>query len=184
MAKRVSLLRTGGRFRGSGGAPSTNVSFSEALRDFRLNTEAKLTSVVRQSFHEVVTIAGTPVGGGGRMPVITSFLRNSLVVTVNDPTVPPVRGYGLSEAQKRAAPRADPTWGLKISKIEAGDFMRATWTAYYARIVEYGLRGPPRFFVRGAVEKWDQIVRKNAAEVGQRIFRRSGARVPTRRFRR
>lgn len=112
---------------------------------------ARLEAVFRQSAQEVIADAQVPVAKGGRMPVDTGFLRNSLV-------------SGLNGAVTSSGPDG---YVLTIAGAGLEDTVFAGWTANYARHVEYGARGRPgRFFMRGAAQKWPQIVAANAKKVG------------------
>ena len=113
------------RYRRGGPTPE---SFVADVRQWRLDTEAKMSALVRLSTQDVIRDAQKPgpskanptASGGGRMPIDTGFLRNSIVVLINIAQLPPLIGRKLSRAAKIAAGRSDQTYGLKVSKIEGG----------------------------------------------------------------
>tara|TARA_Y100000296_G_C5150888_1_gene246350 strand:- start:774 stop:1169 length:396 start_codon:yes stop_codon:yes gene_type:complete len=124
--------------------------FTADLSRFRDKTKAKVTAVVKQSAQEVFAIAQKPIAQGGRMPVDTGFLRNSLQSSLNGSTY--LKG--------------PDSYTLAIAGMEAGDRMFGGWTADYAIHQEYGTsRMPGRFYMRGAAQQWQAVVAKNAAEV-------------------
>lgn len=144
------------RGRGSGVATYEHLTFAAAIEKIKERTAEKLTALVRQCSQDVIADAQTPVAAGGRMPVDTGFLRNSLTTSLNG-------GGGVEGGDNYVA---------KIAEAEPGDIIDARWTAEYAAAVEYGHAAPydaggplivqPRFYARGAVEKWPQIVERNA----------------------
>jgi hypothetical protein len=112
----------------------------------------KMRRVALQSIDDVVRIAQTPVSAGGRMPVDTSFLRNSLVSSLND-------GGGTKGAD---------SFTFTLAGLKLGDFATFEWSANYARVRHY----KPESFGQGgglfrdaAAKQWQVIVRKNAEAV-------------------
>ena len=138
---------------------ATPQTFVADIERFALNTEAKLDALVRESSQEVISSAQTPqpsvkLTGGifetGKVPVDTAHLRNSLVVDIP--------GRGTAEG--------GDTYVLLVGEAEAGDVIRAWWTAEYARTIEAGDgRIRPRFFVRTHTERWTDIVYSIAARL-------------------
>jgi len=125
-------------------------NFQAQVSKHVLDYKGRLESVFKESAQDLIRQAQQPVAQGGRMPVDTGFLRNSLVSGLNGSTA-------LSGAD---------SYVMAIAGAEPGDTIHAYWTAHYARYVEYGARGrPPRFFARGAAQDWPRIVRENAAKV-------------------
>lgn len=112
-------------------------------------TEARLNAVVKGSAQDLIADAQQPVAKGGRMPVDTGFLRNSLQSSLLGSTT-------LSGADSYVA---------VVAGMEAGDVAEFGWRAEYAQHVEYGARGRPgRLFAGGAARKWPQIVAANVAK--------------------
>lgn len=124
------------------------LSFEAQVAGHVARYRERLEAVYKQSAQDVIADAQVPVAKGGRMPVDTGFLRNSLQTSLNGST-------SLTGAD---------SYVLTIAGAELGDVIEAGWTANYARAVEYGARGrPPRFFMRGAAQRWETIVQANAA---------------------
>lgn len=115
--------------------------------------------VLKASAQELVSIAQTPEAQGGRMPVDTGFLRNSLV-------------SGLNGAMNQGG---GDSYGLTIAGMKLGDTAQFAWVAAYARRLEYGFTGQDspgrnysqggRHFVGSAAAQWQRIVAENAAKV-------------------
>jgi len=125
-------------------------TFTAQVRRINERNKRKIMAVVKQSAQEVFADAQLPVSQGGRMRVDTGFLRNSLQSSLNGST----------------ALSGEEGYILAISQMKAGDRMFGGWTAEYAMAREFGARGQlPDFFMRGAAQKWQSIVAKNAALV-------------------
>lgn len=125
-------------------------TFTAQIKAFADRTQEKIEAVVKQSAQEVFSIAQTPKAQGGRMPVDTGFLRNSLIASLNGSTV----GGGAD------------AYVLAVAGAELGDTIFAGWTANYARFMEYGTsKTPANFFMLSAAQQWQAIVAKNAALV-------------------
>lgn len=125
-------------------------TFTAQIKAFADRTQEKIEAVVKQSAQEVFTIAQTPKAQGGRMPVDTGFLRNSLIASLNGSTV----GGGAD------------AYVLAVAGAELGDTIFAGWTASYARFMEYGTsKTPANFFMLSAAQQWGAIVERNAALV-------------------
>lgn len=138
-------------------------SFSAQVDAFVAQTEQRTTAVFKASAQDVIADAQTPKGKGGRMPVVTSFLRNSHVSGLNGST-------SLSGSD---------SYVLTIAQAKLGDAITGGWTAAYAMRIEFGYTGTdslgrsfnqaPQFFLRGAAQKWQQFVNANAAKLKARI---------------
>ena len=122
-------------------------SFTAQIKAFTDRAKEKLETVVKASAQEVFSIAQTPKAQGGRMPVDTGFLRNSLVAELNGSTV-----AGGADA-----------YVLAVAGMDLGDTVFAGWTAKYARHMEYGTsRTPGNFYMLAAAQQWQAIVARNA----------------------
>lgn len=122
-------------------------TFTAQIKAFADKSKEKVEAVIKQSAQEVFSIAQTPKAQGGRMPVDTGFLRNSLIAQINGATV-----SGGSDA-----------YTLAIAGAEAGDTIFGGWTANYARFMEYGTsRTPGNFYMLSAAQQWQAIVARNA----------------------
>lgn len=125
-------------------------SFTASMRRFKTKVREKQTAVFRQSVQDVMEDAQTPVQQGGRMHVDTGFLRASLQSSLNGTT----------------ALSGPDSYSLAIATASFGDTYFGGWTASYAKAREFGSRGQaPDFFMRGAAQKWQAIVRANARKI-------------------
>lgn len=112
----------------------------------------RMDDLIRQSAQEVFEIAQTPSAQGGRMPVDTGFLRNSLVTSLNGST-------SLSGAA---------SYVMTIAGARAGDVIFGGWGAEYAVDQEFGSRGRAgKFFMRSAASEWNRIVQENARRLAR-----------------
>ena len=126
------------------------LTFAAQVKAFQDKTMERITAVVRQSCQDVIGDAQRPVGDGGRLPVDTGNLRNNVTTEI-------VGG---------ASAKGGDAYVLVIAQMEAGDTIRHSYHAEYAPHVEYGARGRrPRFFVRGATERWQEFVAQNVSRV-------------------
>jgi hypothetical protein len=124
--------------------------FTARVIAFTDRSKEKIEAVIKQSAQEVFSIAQTPKAQGGRMPVDTGFLRNSLVAELNGSAV----GGGAD------------AYTLAVAGAEIGDTIFAGWTADYARFMEYGTsRVAGSFYMLNAAQQWQAIVARNAALV-------------------
>lgn len=122
-------------------------TFTAQIKAFTDRTKEKLETVIKQSAQEVFSIAQTPKAMGGRMPVDTGFLRNSLIAELNGGTV----GGGAD------------AYVMAIAGMDLGDTVFAGWTANYARHMEYGTsRVAGNFYMLSAAQQWQAIVARNA----------------------
>lgn len=133
-------------------------SFAE-LGDWADKTEEQLMRIFKQSIQDVLELAQTPKAQGGHMPVVTSFLRNSLASDLN--------GVKLAEGPD--------SYVLALASLQAGDTAFFSWTAEYARRVHYGFTGTDSLgreynqagqpFRDNAAAQWQSIVAANAEKV-------------------
>jgi len=127
----------------------------------------RMTAVFRESAQRVIDTAQTvgpsvasPTGGaGGRMPVDTGFLRASMAVSFTGMPVGPSHNEGGASVTYNGQ---DVT--LVLARATPGQTIYAGWTAVYAPMMEerYG-------FMRGAAQKWQQIVREVVNEAKTRF---------------
>lgn len=141
--------------------PDFEKQFLERIARARENSEA----IMREAAQRLITIAQTPVGAGGNMPVDVGFLRGSLVVT-------PGRTPLLARDKPEGAGPVSYDPGPATLAILAWDFagpLRAVWTARYAKHVHYVARGRPgRPWVDLARQRWPQIVAEVTADARRR----------------
>lgn len=125
-------------------------SFTASVQAFADKTAARMRDVMRESVQDMMDIAQTPKAQGGRMPVDTGFLRNSVA-------------SGLNGAFGPAGP---DSYELTIAGMDLGDVARFAWTADYAIHQELGTsKMAGNHFVGSAAAQWPQIVERNAARV-------------------
>ncbi|WP_313609337.1 HK97 gp10 family phage protein [Rhizobium sp.] len=133
--------------------------FAADVRAFADKTRVQMHAVLAESLQDVVEIAQTPKAKGGRMPVDTGYLRNSLVSGLNGSFGPPSADSYL----------------LTIAQFQIGDVIRFAWTAPYARRINSGFSGTDSLgrtyeqvgahFIDAAAAQWPQIVTANAARL-------------------
>jgi hypothetical protein len=132
-------------------------SFSASVGAWVQASQGRMQAVLRQSIQDVIEDAQTPVAKGGRMRVDTGFLRNSGQAGIGQ--MP--RGPSVNTGE---APSSEGDVTLTLARLKPGDTLYFGWTANYARTREH-----KDGFLRMAVQKWQQIVNKNAAELRRRI---------------
>lgn len=114
-------------------------SFADQVAAFAAKAKGQLDEVVAGSARDVLATAQR------KAPVDTGELVDSLHVAIN--------GAPVAHGEEAA---------LAATRAKAGDVIRGEWTADHARPVEYGAAGrTPVPFVRGAVDQWPEIVRRN-----------------------
>jgi len=117
-------------------------------------TERRIDAVLKDATQSVVAVAQVTKAKGGRMPVDTGNLRNSLISSI----VGGAKGEGAS------------SYILVAGNMNGGDVATFTWTAEYAAAVNNGNRGRPgAHFVEGAVDQWPAIVRASTAKAKARV---------------
>ena len=114
------------------------------LDQWTKKTEKRIDAVLKDATQSVIAVAQQTKAKGGRMPVDTGNLRNSLQSSVAGGAV----GEGAS------------SYILAAAGMKGGDVATFTWTAEYAAAVNNGNNGRPgAHFVEGAVDEWPAIVR-------------------------
>jgi len=114
------------------------------LDQWTKKTEKRIDAVLKDATQSVVAVAQTSRDHGGRMPVITNNLRDSLESSI--------AGGASGEGESSHI--------LVAPLMKGGDLATFTWTAEYAAAVNNGNRGRPgAHFVEGAVDQWPAIVR-------------------------
>lgn len=133
--------------------------FLATVDKFVLETNERLTAVVRASVQDLVDQAQTPTGKGGKMRVDTGFLRASGQMSLTSMPSGPVRG----DKDKKYNFDMNTTVSV-LSGFKIGDTVFFGWTAGYAKYREV-YDG----FLASAVQNWQTIVNKNAAALKARL---------------
>ena len=124
------------------------------LDQWTKKTEKRIDAVLKDATQSVVAVAQQTKAKGGRMPVDTGNLRNSLQSSV--------AGGAMGEGAS--------SYILVAGNMKGGDLATFTWTAEYAAAVNNGNRGRPgAHFVEGAVDEWPAIVRASIAKAKARV---------------
>lgn len=136
--------------------------FSAQVAAFRDKCNRRGLAIFRQSAQEVAQRAGVPEARGGKMPVDTGNLRNSV---------------GASTTGMPGANAQPPE--LVLLTVQLGDSIYVGWTAAYAMRMEYGFQGEDSLgreysqagkgFLRSQVQLWPAIVAEVTAEVRRRF---------------
>lgn len=140
----------------------TNVeNFFADVDAWTRKSEALMLLVFQESAQRLLEKVQTPEAKGGNMPVMTGFLRSSMVVTLNTPHV------GFRERSNAQTYTYDLNqYAMAFSNAELGDTIYASFSARYAIFLEYGTtKIRPRSFVRTAAQQWPQIVNGVIREV-------------------
>ena len=124
------------------------------LDQWTKKTERRIDAVLKDATQSVVAVAQVSREKGGRMPVITGNLRNSL----------------QSSVAGGASGEGEESYIMVAGNMKGGDLATFTWTAEYAAAVNNGNRGRPgAHFVEGAVDEWPAIVRASIAKAKARV---------------
>ena len=120
-------------------------------------TQRRIDAVLKDATQSVVAVAQVSRDKGGRMPVITGNLRNSLQSSV--------AGGASGEGKE--------SYIMVAAGMKGGDLATFTWgndDIPYAAAVNNGARGRPgAHFVEGAVDQWPAIVRASIAKAKARV---------------
>jgi len=129
------------------------ITFAQ-LDQWTKKTERRIDAVLKDATQTVISVAQTPKSKGGRLPVDSGNLRNSLQSSV--------AGGAMGEGAS--------SYILVAAGMKGGDLATFTWTAEYAAAVNNGNRGRPgAHFVEGAVDQWPAIVRASIAKAKARV---------------
>ena len=124
------------------------------LDQWTKKTEKRIDAVLKDATQSVVAVAQQTKAKGGRMPVDTGNLRNSLQSSVAGGA----SGEGAS------------SYIMVAGNMKGGDVATFTYTAAYSKAVNNGNRGRPgAHFVEGAVDQWPAIVRASIAKAKARV---------------
>ncbi|KKX25296.1 hypothetical protein [Rhizobium sp. LC145] len=143
------------------------LTFTAQVAAFAEKVPGAVEAVFKESVQEVSEEMLKPTREGGRLRVVTGFLRASaLASTTAMPRI--IAGSGPVEGQ---------TYPFDFAQIEAviagadiTDTIYVGFTAGYAAHREYGANGQPAdAFVRMAAQNWPIIVDRKAAEIRARL---------------
>jgi hypothetical protein len=124
------------------------------LDQWTKKTEKRIDAVLKDATQSVIAVAQQTKAKGGRMPVITNNLRDSLESSI--------AGGAKGDGEE--------SYILVAGNMKGGDLATFTWAAEYARRVNDGNRGRPgAHFVEGAVDQWPAIVRASIAKAKARV---------------
>ena len=124
------------------------------LGQWPIKTQRRIDAVLKDATQTVIRTAQKTKAKGGRMPVRTGNLRNSLQSSI--------AGGASGEGKE--------SYIMVAGNMKGGDLATFTWTAEYAAAVNNGRNGRPgAHFVEGAVDQWPAIVRASTAEAKARV---------------
>ena len=124
------------------------------LDQWTKKTEKRIDAVMKDATQSVVAVAQQTKAKGGRMPVDTGNLRNSLQSSI--------AGGASGEGKE--------SYIMVAGNMKGGDLATFTWTAEYAAAVNNGRNGRPgAHFVEGAVDQWPAIVRASIRKAKARV---------------
>jgi len=127
------------------------------LDQWTKKTEKRIDAVLKDATQSVVAVAQQTKAKGGRMPVDTGNLRNSLQSSI--------AGGASGEGKE--------SYIMVAGNMKGGDLATFTWgndDVPYARPVNNGNRGRPgAHFVEGAVDQWPAIVRASIVKAKARV---------------
>lgn len=128
------------------------------LDKWALKTERRIDAVIKDSTQSVVEVMQTPKAKGGKIPVDTGNLRNTLMSSLSG-------GVGSQGAASHI---------MVAASMKAGDTATFTYTAAYARRVNSGFTGQDSLgrtynqtgahFVENAVDQWPALVAASVAK--------------------
>lgn len=135
--------------------------FGKEVQAIAEKVKQRNLAIFRATAQRVAEIASEPEASGGRMPVDTGFLRNSMAASIS----------GMPGSASQPLP-------LVLLQAELGSSVFVGWTAAYAMRMEYGFYGedslgreylqPGKAFLRGAVQQWTSIVNDVTIEARKR----------------
>lgn len=135
------------------------MSFQRRIRQLSGEYKDRMAKVYRQSTHDVYNDMTLTVSDGGRVRRDTGFLVNSAGAELNEMPRGPTKNETGGNVNQRLT-------GISIveaiARWKPGDWIGAGFTANYARYREM-----KDGMVRGAAEKWPDIVRRNASKVNK-----------------
>ena len=140
------------------------MSFSKGCSNFTEICRKRLAYTAKTATQSVFNDAQTPVSKGGRMRVDTNFLRASAVAKVGG--IPSGQSVNPDKSDYNSAANSagDNVYAQILRWVPGRDAIFIGWTANYARYREY-----QDGYMRGAILKWGEYVRKAAKEAQEKI---------------
>ena len=119
-------------------------------------SEALLTAVTKESVQTLAREANKSRFKGGKMPIDTGFLTNSMMAKIGSlPSGASVKPENYNRMEWDSGPVT-----LVINSMGAGDTIFIGWTAEYARFMEN------RFgFMRSASQRWPEFVDESVMQL-------------------
>lgn len=134
--------------------------FVATIKGFATKTEQQIRNVMRESVQDVIEEAQTPKAQGGRMPIDTGFLINSLVSGLNGAFSSP------SGTEDASGSSSFASYTLTIANMDLGDIAQFGWAAHYAMIQEVGnSKIVGNHYAGSAAAKWSDFVEANVARL-------------------
>lgn len=134
-----------------------NYKFTATVTAFAAGTIKRMQALVISSTVDLIEIAQTPTGKGGKMRVDTGFLRASGVYSFNGLPSGPARGAPDQQYNYNPVAEAD------LAGFNLGQTIWFGWTANYAKYRE-AYDG----FLISALQRWQEIVDKRCEEIQRR----------------
>jgi len=150
--------------------------FGKQVEAFVKETELRLRLVLREAVQETVSRAQRVMirpeaspeailqsaleGGDGRMPVVTGFLRASILAAIDK--IPSGQSDNPGKEKFAVGSYVGEPISVALLKWDPNrdETLYVGWTAHYAKYVE-----AHRGFLQGAVELWDVNVKKAVKNV-------------------
>lgn len=137
-------------------------NFVGQVDDIIRKNQAKMTAVARMSTQDLVNIVQTPVAKGGKMRLATGFLRASGQMSLTGVPSGPVRGE--KDVKYDDGNGKSATVIASLAGFQLGMSLFFGWTANYAKV-----RETYDGFLESGLQRWQEIVDKNVAEVKRRF---------------
>ena len=126
---------------------------SVTIAEWVAKSQARLDAVWKTAAQDIAREVQTPIAKSGRLPVDTSYLRNSFAASINSTP------SGNGDSAYSSGPVS-----IVINRAKIGDQVVFGWAAQYSIYMEAKYS-----FVRHAAQNWQQIVNKAAQKVKTRV---------------
>lgn len=132
--------------------------FAAQVGGFRDLCVRRQEAIIKTAAQRLAEHVQTPKPKGGKLPVDTSFLRQSFVAKIGEMPI------GPGDASEGLPQDWESSVTLVISGMEAGDVLYMGWTASYAQIQEEA-----NGFQKDGVMSWQGIVSEAVRDVRARV---------------